>query len=106
MLIHALAEDPPRTRPGAILLLSAPFVGEGGWPSDDIAPKRDIGARLPAGIPIHLFHGAEDETAPPSHADLYGRAIKQAEIHRLPGRDHQLNNDLSEVAEAVRQLGD
>jgi hypothetical protein len=36
------------------------------------------------------------------HADLYGRAIPQAQVHRLPGRDHQLNNDLREVAEAIR----
>ena len=104
MLIHALAEEPPKMRPGAVLLLSAPFVGEGGWPSDDIAPKRDIGVRLAAGLPVHVFHGSEDEIAPPPHADLYGEAIKQAEIHRLPGRDHQLNNDLSEVAKTVKQL--
>jgi len=25
-----------------------------------------------------------------------------ARVHLLPGRDHQLNNDLSEVAEAIR----
>jgi hypothetical protein len=43
-----------------------------------------------------------DETAPPSHADLYGRAIPQAQVRLLPGRDHQLNNDLREVAEAIR----
>jgi hypothetical protein len=29
-------------------------------------------------------------------------AIPQAQVHQLPGRDHQLNNDLSEVAEAIR----
>lgn len=104
MLIHALVEAPPKLRPGAILLLAAPFVGEGGWPSDEIAPKRDLGGQLPAGVPVHLFHGSQDETAPPPHADLYRQAIPQAEVHRLPGRDHQLNNDLSEVAEAVREL--
>lgn len=104
MLIHALAEAPSKTRPGAILLLAAPFVGEGGGPSDEIAPKRDIGARLAAGVPVHLFHGSEDETASPSHADLYAQAIRQAEVHRLSGRDHQLNNDLAEVADAVRGL--
>jgi pimeloyl-ACP methyl ester carboxylesterase len=49
-----------------------------------------------------VFHGLRDETAPPSHADLYARAIPQARVHQLPGRDHQLNNDLSEVAEAIR----
>jgi pimeloyl-ACP methyl ester carboxylesterase len=102
MLVHALAEEPPKQRIGAILLLSTPFIGEGGWPSDEIAPKPDLGAKLPDGVPVHLFHGTEDETAPPNHAELYARAIPQAEVHRLPGRDHQLNNDLGEVAELVR----
>ena len=45
---------------------------------------------------------ARDQTAPPSHAGLYALAIPQAQVHQLPGRDHQLNNDLSEVAEAIR----
>jgi hypothetical protein len=116
MLLHALAEQPPRQRIGAnhrsdmppacrlaaIFLISAPFVGEGGWPSDDIEAKPDFGARLPAGVPVHLFHGQKDETAPPAHAELYAKAIPQAQLHRLADRDHQLNNDLSEVAEVVR----
>jgi pimeloyl-ACP methyl ester carboxylesterase len=105
MLIHALAEQPPKQRIGAIILVSTPFVGEGGWPSDDIEATPDIGARLPAGVPIHLFHGSKDETVPPAHAVLYAKAIPQAQIYRLADRDHQLNNDLSEVAEAVRGLG-
>jgi pimeloyl-ACP methyl ester carboxylesterase len=61
----------------------------------------DLGARLPQGVQVHVFHGLQDETAPPSHADLYALVIPQAQVHRLPGRDHQLNNDMSEVAEAV-----
>ena len=105
MLVHALAEQPAPHPPAAIILIAAPFVGEGGWPSDEIEAKPDIGARLPAGVPVHLFHGSEDDTAPPSHAELYAEAIPQAEVHRLQGRDHQLNNDLKEVAEVVRGLG-
>jgi len=104
MLVHALAEKPARHPPAAIILISAPFVGEGGWPSDEIEAKPDIGARLPAGVPVHLFHGSEDDTAPPSHAELYAKAIPQAEVHRLHGRDHQLNNDLREVAEAIQTI--
>ena len=76
----------------------------GGWPSDEIEAKPDLGARLPDGVPVHLFHGSEDDTAPPSHAELYARAIPQAEVHRLHGRDHQLNNDLREVAEAIQTI--
>lgn len=101
ILINALAEQPPKRALGAIVLIAAPFVGEGGWPSDEFELPTDLGARLQHGVPVHVFHGLRDETAPPSHADLYAQVIPQARVHRLPGRDHQLNNDLSEVAKAI-----
>jgi pimeloyl-ACP methyl ester carboxylesterase len=98
IMIHAIAEQPPEQELAAIVLIAAPFVGEGGWPGDEFQLPSDLGARLPRGVRVHVFHGLDDVTAPPSHADLYARAIPQAQVHRLPGRDHQLNNDLSEVA--------
>jgi pimeloyl-ACP methyl ester carboxylesterase len=55
--------------------------------------------------PVYVYHGLDDATAPPAHADLYGRAIPHARVHRLPGRDHQLGSDLGEVARAIRSLG-
>jgi predicted alpha/beta hydrolase family esterase len=102
ILVNALAEQPPDRGIEAIVLIAAPFVGEGGWPGDEFELTSDLGARLPAGVRVHVFHGLQDETAPPSHADLYALAIPQAQVRQLPGRDHQLNNDLSEVAEAIR----
>lgn len=102
ILVQSLAERPPRRRLAAIVLIAAPFVGHGGWPGTEFELPGDLGARLPYGAQVHVFHGLEDETAPPSHADLYARAIPRAQVHRLPGRDHQLNNDLSEVAKAIR----
>lgn len=103
-LINALAEHPPQRRLGAIFLIAAPFVGEGGWPSDDWQPQRDVGARIPGRLPVYLYHGLADDTAPPSHAELYARAIPQAYIVRLPGRDHQLGNDLREIAAVIKAL--
>lgn len=105
MLVHALAEQAPERRLTAIILVAAPFIGKGGWPSDEIEAEADLGARLPDGVPVHLFHGSNDDTAPPEHAGLYAKAIPQAKVHRLAGRDHQLNNDLSDVAEVLRGLG-
>ncbi|GAB3364073.1 alpha/beta hydrolase [Micromonospora halotolerans] len=102
ILVAALAERPPERELGAIVLIAAPFVGAGGWPGEEFALPHDLGARLPHGVPVHVFHGLRDETAPPSHADRYARAIPQARLHRLPGRDHQLDNDLSEVARTIR----
>jgi pimeloyl-ACP methyl ester carboxylesterase len=102
LLIQALVQQPPEPRLGTIVLLAAPFLGDGGWPNDDFEMPIDLGDRLPAGVPVHLFHGLDDDDVPPGHADLYARAIPQAQVHRLPGRDHQLGNDLAEVADVIR----
>jgi hypothetical protein len=50
------------------------------------------------------YHGSDDETAPVAHLALYERAIPGAKTRRLPGRDHQFDNDLSEVAADIRRL--
>ena len=101
ILINALAEQPPVRELGAIVLIAAPFVGEGGWPSDDFEPTSDLGARLPQGVRVDVFHGLQDDTALPAHAALYAQVIPQAHVHLLAGRNHQLNNDLSEVGKAI-----
>jgi len=101
IMIHALAENPPARRIRTIVLVSAPFVGEGGWPSEGWRPQTELGEKLPRDVPVHLFQGDADDTVPPSHAELYVRAIPQLQLHRLRGRDHQLNGDLREVAEVI-----
>ena len=102
ILINALAEAPPDRKLAGVFLIAAPFVGAGGWPSEDIEPTADLGARLPPKTPIHLYHGSDDDTAPLAHVDLYAGAIRGAIVHRLHGRNHQLNDDLAEVAAGVR----
>jgi predicted alpha/beta hydrolase family esterase len=104
LLIHTLVDVSPPPPLRAIVLIATPFVGDGGWPADELELPPDLGARLPAVVPVHLVHGLDDDTVPPAHADLYARAIPQAEVHRLPGRDHQLGNDLREVATLIRRL--
>lgn len=104
ILLGLLAEPSASWKPAALFLIAAPFVGDGGWSSDDLALPPDLGARLPRGAQVHFFHGLADETAPPSHVDLYARAVPQARVHRLADRDHQLNDDLKEVAAAILSL--
>lgn len=104
ILINALAELAPARTLAGVFLLSAPFVGAGGWPSDDIELPQDLGARLPQATPLYVYHGSEDDTVPPAHVDLYQRAIPRAHVRKLAGRDHQLNDDLSEVAADIKRL--
>jgi len=100
ILMQELLREPPERKVGGIVLLSAPFPGVGGWPGDQL--PLNLGDLLPRDAPVHLFHGAADHTVPPSHAGMYSRAIPQAHVHLLPGRDHQLGNDMAEVAAVIR----
>ena len=104
ILIKVLAGQASARKFGAIFLIAAPFVGDGGWSADDLQLPPDLGARLPEGVPIHFYHGREDEVVPPSHIELYARAVPQALVHRLAQRDHQLNNDLRDVAATILSL--
>jgi predicted alpha/beta hydrolase family esterase len=101
ILISALAEQ-PGVAAGGVFLLAAPFVGEGGWPSQDIKPMTDLGQRLTTRFPVYFYHGCEDDTAPFGHADLYEKAVPRAVVRRLMGRDHQLNNETAEIAADIR----
>jgi predicted alpha/beta hydrolase family esterase len=98
ILVEVLAEQ--RRTVAALCLISTPFIGEGGWPSDEIVARADLADRLPS--KVFLYHGTADETVPVAHAQLYARALPQATVRVLPGRDHQLNNDLTEVADDIR----
>ena len=104
LLVRALTEHPPVARLAAIILVATPFVGDGGWPGDGFEFGPGLGDRLPPDVAVHVVHGLDDDTAPPAHADLYARAIAHAHVNRLPGRDHQLGNDLREVAATIRTL--
>lgn len=105
ILLKMLAEESSARVFGAIFLIAVPFVGDGGWSADDLEFPPDLGARLPKDVPIHFYHGLDDEIAPPSHLELYAHAVPQARVHRLPGRNHQLSNDLKEIAAEILSLG-
>ncbi|TAN01277.1 MAG: alpha/beta fold hydrolase, partial [Rhizobiaceae bacterium] len=101
ILIHTLAERLYLLKGiAAICLVAAPFIGDGGWHSDDIRPGPGWPAPL-ADVAVYLYHGDADDIVPIKHLDLYGEALPKAQLRCLDGRDHQLNNDLSEIAQDI-----
>ncbi|MBV8805041.1 MAG: alpha/beta fold hydrolase, partial [Sinobacteraceae bacterium] len=88
ILVHTLAEQPPRPRVRGIFLIATPFIGEGGWPSDEIRPRTDLSRRLPSGVPVFLYHGVEDEVVPIAHIDLYAKAIPHAVVRTYVRSNH------------------
>jgi predicted alpha/beta hydrolase family esterase len=104
ILIHVLAEQQPKPRFGGLFVIAVPFIGEGGWPSDDIDDCKDFSKRLPPGVPVYLYHGIDDAVVPLAHVHLYAKAIPHAVVRTFERRDHQLNNDMSDVARDIRSV--
>jgi len=103
-LINVLTGSAPPIALDAIVLIAAPFIGEGGWESEEMEPRPDLAERLPVGVPVLLYHGENDDEVSVAHVERYAERIPRARVRRLPGRDHQLNDDLSEVARDIREL--
>lgn len=88
-----------------VFLVAAPFWNdEPPWQWKDVELPADSAARLPRGLPLFLYHGSADPTVPAGHLGLYEKAFPQAHVHRLQGRDHQLNNKMTEVARDIRSV--
>jgi predicted alpha/beta hydrolase family esterase len=90
-------------RPAGVFLIASPFIGEGGWPSEHLRPTKEAAASLDGAL-IHVYQGTNDETVPFSHLDRFAKLLPGATIRALDGRDHQLNDDLSEVARDIRRM--
>lgn len=103
LLLQVLA-DAPAAALGGIVVIAAPFIGPGGWASEEVEPTADLARRLPTDVPILLYHGETDSVVPVAHLERYAAALPRATIRRLAGRDHQLNEDLSDVAADIRAL--
>ena len=50
ILLHTFANECPKFKPAALILIAPPFVGEGGWPAGDIPPHS--GFDLLTGLPV------------------------------------------------------
>ena len=106
ILVHTLAAQTTHADLAAICLIAVPFIGPGGWDSDEIEPAPDLADRLPRNVPVYLYHGDADDSVPFAHVELYARALPNARVRRLAGRDHQLDNRLPELAADIRALVD
>lgn len=104
VLVDYIADRNRQRGIAGVFLIATPFIGDGGWPSDDLRPTKEAARSVDHSAPMYLYQGADDQTVPVSHLDLLARVFPRATIRRLNGRDHQLNDDLSEVASDVKTL--
>jgi uncharacterized protein len=105
VMIRMLAEGKTRGLGGAFLV-AAPFWHDHKvWRWPEVELPKDAAENLKDGAPLFFYHGIADETVPVEHMALYAKVAPHASFRRLKGRNHQLNEDMSEVARDIAQLG-
>jgi predicted alpha/beta hydrolase family esterase len=88
-----------------VFLLAAPFwYDHEFWRWDQVKLPPYAAERIPKGVPVFLYHSRQDESIPFAHAEMYARALPQATVRPLDGRNHQLDDDLTEVAREIVRL--
>ena len=105
VLIKVLTEPEPTPPIAGVFLVAAPFWHDHKvWHWDDVTLSADVAEHYPRNMPLFVYHGEDDETVPLEHAAMYEKVLPQAQVRRLSGRDHQLNEDMKEVARDIAAL--
>ena len=88
-------------------LAACPYWGGDGWRYEgyeELELQPEFAARLPAAMPIYLYHCRDDEVVPFGHLALWARDIPQAVVRVCDEGGHQFNNDMSGVAKDIAGL--
>lgn len=105
VLIRMFADRGPKPAIAGMFLIAGPFWHDDAfWRWNEAALSDDAAKNYPRDVPLFLYHGGNDEFVPVSHLDMYASALPQGIVRRLPGRNHQLNDDMTEVARDIRSL--
>jgi serine hydrolase len=106
-LIKWLSERQDARPIAGAFLTACPYWGGDGWRYDgyeELELKSGAAANLRANMPIFLYHCRDDEVVPLDHLELWTRELPQAVARVLATGGHQLDNDLSVVAQDIAAL--
>lgn len=89
---------------GGIFLISTPFwSGDEDW-KQGLKLRENFPDTLPKNVPIFLYHCRDDEEVPFEHLSVYAQKLPQATVREIASGGHQLNNNLSLVANDIKTL--
>lgn len=93
VLLRQLPEAKVDKPIGGIFVIAAPFWG-----------AEEYQAHLPAGVPVFVYHGRDDETVPFAHLAQFAQKFPQATVREVDECGHQFNDDLSVAAKEIKEL--
>lgn len=104
LILKFLSENEISKSIKGIFLISTPFwSGNEDWVRG-LKLKENFIIKLPKNIPIFLYHARDDTEISISHLLTYKQIIYYASVRELDVGGHQLNNDLSLVAQDIKSL--
>jgi uncharacterized protein len=105
MVMKMLADGDIGPALRGVFIIAAPYLhAREGWQWNEAELPANAAARLPKHLPVCLYHGDADEVVPFEHLALYTKALPRVIARALPGRDHQVREDLTEIADDIRKL--
>jgi uncharacterized protein len=104
MLLACLSETKITKKISGIFLLATPF-----WDGDEnwVAAFRlrpDFATQLDKTVPLFIYHCLDDDEVPFSHLTIYKRHLPWATFREITVGGHQLNNDLTIVANDIKSI--
>ncbi|HEY9004943.1 alpha/beta fold hydrolase [Ohtaekwangia sp.] len=104
MLLVCLSEITINRKITGIFLLAPPFWNRNEDWAKAFKLKPDFAEHLDRKIPLYFYHCVDDDIAPFSHMTVYRQHLPWATFREIPTGGHQLNNDLTLVANDIKSL--
>jgi predicted alpha/beta hydrolase family esterase len=104
MLLKYLSENELRRNVTGVLLIATPFwSGDEDW-VQGLKLSKDFARTFPKDIPAFFYHCHDDEEVPFDTLAIYKQKLPHAVIRPIEKGGHQLDSDLSAVAEDIKSL--
>jgi uncharacterized protein len=105
ILVKYLAQEHLPEKPiRGICLIATPYPGgDDNWQFEGFDLPENFGQKLPTNARIYLYHSPDDQIVPFTHVEMYAKNIPGATVRETRG-GHQLNNDLSLVAQDIGEI--
>ncbi|WP_460639956.1 alpha/beta hydrolase [Larkinella harenae] len=104
MLLRYFSENQVTKKPLGLFLLATPFwSGDEEW-KEGFKLNDNFADQWPRDIPLFFYHCQDDQEVPFAHFTIYRQKLPWANFRELASGGHQLNNDLTIVANDIRSL--
>lgn len=87
-----------------LFLIASPYWGAPDWEVEEFLLADDFGKRLPANLPVYIYHSVDDEAVPVEHLHRYSAELPQATARVVDHCGHLFGTPIPELIADIEQL--